>query len=168
MARQLAALPKKQFEMYRTKPKTFVLALPTPILNIPNKPGINGIHTTSTDFKLNDTFLNMTLKSNEETIETVTPTKSAKKKAKKKKKKASTASTQTSEDVDSSVKIENKLLDSGESGSRIVTMNKSMVADISVVVSEEKTNTKQSIKEENIVVTTENSVEQLDSETTGK
>ncbi|KXJ09057.1 hypothetical protein AC249_AIPGENE18793 [Exaiptasia diaphana] len=175
MARQLAALPKKQFEMYRAKPKTLVareiLTLPTTTINISNKFGINGIHTTSTDFKLNDTFLNMTLQSNEDTIETVTPpsnpSTSAKKKAKKKKKKSSTASDQASnvENANSSVIIENKLLDSGESGSRIVTMNKSMVADISVVKPEEKSYKKQSI-EENIVDTTENGVEQLDSETT--
>ncbi|KAK3753248.1 hypothetical protein QZH41_004453 [Actinostola sp. cb2023] len=153
MARQLAAFPKKQFDMYRPKPRGFVsgehFTLSSSTLNAKDKllsNHLNEVYSNkSEDLDLKDIIPDVPKNSVDADEMTVALTKSAKKKSKKKKKKVSTASDQASSicngelkptsegEKDSEVVIENKFLDSDGSGSRVATMNKNMVADISVV-----------------------------------
>lgn len=154
MARQLAALPKKQFDLYRTKPRAFgsgdhfnsVLTSPT---NRKENFTFNSTnHTAATisingDLKHEDKINLKTLPETEENSNCAAVKSSKKKLKKKKKSKAvsldenhglSSVEMKSINTKDSSLNQDilttNKLLDPDHSTSRIATMKRTLVADI--------------------------------------
>ena len=159
MARQLAALPKKQFDMYRSKTR---MSMSGDHFN----PQLMSALTVKEKFNSDQmNSVNSEYIAELEVNETVA-TKSIKKKAKKKKKKKTFVVTEGSSNGDTvkcinsagtphSLEMKNKLLDPDQTSSRIVTMNRSMVADICVEpVSPGQSTVPNTISNENVITET--------------
>jgi hypothetical protein len=158
MARQLAAFPKKQFDMYRSKARIlgsgehFNTPLTPSLQNVKEKMTLDPVSNINRNILTSNDCKNDGMMDKKTVLETeknqLTDAKSSKKKSKKKKKNKAACAEEPSglsngqitgkTDKDSSQKqsdlvMENKLLDPEQGSSRIATMNRTLVADISAV-----------------------------------